>query len=148
MGVYFTSEQKGWIGSSTGVFKTTDGGLSFVRVTDSLETRIYTVAFADAVHGWALVSAISGDDYIYKTPDGGDTWHKIQMTGTVDLQLLTKNIAHSLGGYGVLKTMDGGSTWSRILKPDGTRGLLEVFFIDENTGWAGDRDGNVYRFHK
>ncbi len=129
-----------------GIYKSTDGGKSFVRV--GLETtqtigRIVThptdpgvVYVAASGHPWGY----TGDRGLFKTADGGRTWRKLAgglpddgKTGAIDLvmdpsnpsilyvsfwQRLRRPWRFDSGGPngGIFKTTDGGRTWAKLTK--------------------------------
>jgi photosystem II stability/assembly factor-like uncharacterized protein len=151
-GVYFKNENEGWISAKSdyafSLFKTTDGGLNFVQVPYTGNTNVYTIMFTDSLHGWAN----TGSYRLLKTADGGATWNNVPVNGSLDgsadLQFVSNTVGYIATGKSVIKTTDGGSTWNEVLKVKEPVSIIETFFIDENNGWSGDSDGNLYRWHK
>jgi photosystem II stability/assembly factor-like uncharacterized protein len=133
-----------------GIYKSTDGGKTFVRI--GLETthtigKIIThptdpdIVYAAATgHTWGY----SGDRGLFKTKDGGKTWEKLTnglpddgKTGAIDLvmhpenpdilyvsfwQRLRQPWRFDSGGPngGIFMTSDGGASWGKL-----TQGLPE-----------------------
>jgi len=95
---------------------------------------LYRVFFLDENYGWA----IGGGPYFYTT-DGGqnwylsDDWWDIQGEDIVFVNTDTGFIASSFGI--IYKTINGGQTWTGIQTP-ATQGVMRLFFVDENNGWA------------
>jgi photosystem II stability/assembly factor-like uncharacterized protein len=134
--------------ASGGLWKTTDGGISWDPVFDDQEaSSIGAVAIApsdpDIVwvgtgETFVIRPAHAMGDGIYKSADAGRTWKKmgLEKTGRIGRILIHPSnpdivyaaaLGHTYGPQqerGVFKTTDGGETWERI------------FFVDENTGAA------------
>jgi len=131
--------------ASGGVWKTTDGGLSWRPVFDKQQVHsIGSIAIAPS--NPQVVYVGTGESFIrsnvsigkgmFKSSDGGETWSHIGLpeTGRISRVLVHPNDEHTvfvaaLGhGYapqksrGVYKTTDGGKTWEQVL------------FVDEHTG--------------
>lgn len=134
--------------ASGGLWKTTDGGVTWKSIFDDQEaSSIGSLAIAptnpDIV--WAgtgetfiIRPAHAMGDGIYKSEDAGKTWKNmgLEKTGRIGRILVHPNnpdivyaaaLGHTYGPQqdrGVYKTIDGGKNWERIL------------FVDENTGAA------------
>jgi photosystem II stability/assembly factor-like uncharacterized protein len=69
---------------------------------------------------------ISGDEVVYKTTDGGDTWNSYSAATLHHIHFLTENIGcGSEYEGGIYTTEDGGQTWNYYY--DG--GLWEYFLF-------------------
>jgi photosystem II stability/assembly factor-like uncharacterized protein len=138
------------VGWGDGVYKSTDGGESFVNVglkdTHHIGEVVVHPSNADIVyvaaqgHLWGH----SGERGIFKTTDGGETWRRLAVglpddgrTGATDLKMDPSNPEvlyaafwerlrqpHRFDsggpGGGIFKSTDGGETWTRL-----TAGLPE-----------------------
>jgi photosystem II stability/assembly factor-like uncharacterized protein len=131
--------------ASGGIFKTTDGGMHWEPVFDSMPVSSIgslAVAPSDPNVVWAgtgessIRSNVSLGWGIYKSTDAGKTWIRsgLDSTGRIarivvhptnpDVVYATA-VGRAYGPQqhrGVYRTMDGGRTWERVL------------FVDENTG--------------
>jgi photosystem II stability/assembly factor-like uncharacterized protein len=134
--------------ASGGLWKTTDGGVSWNSIFDNQDvSSIGSIAIApsnpDVVwigtgETFLIRPAHAMGDGIYKSVDAGKTWKRmgLEKTGRIGRVVVHPTnpdivyaaaLGHGHGPQqdrGVYKTIDGGENWERIL------------FIDENTGAA------------
>ncbi|GAC1484743.1 MAG: hypothetical protein NVS1B13_10470 [Flavisolibacter sp.] len=130
---------------SGGVFKTTDGGLTWTRVNTSAQHYSITSIAQDTRPGsqniWYYSTGESignsgaedGDNYmgdgIYKSIDGGNTWNRLPASNTGSTftfdrlqDLITTVAVNPVNGdvYAacitiIMRSQDGGTTWSTVL---------------------------------
>lgn len=111
--VSFPTTGVGYACSENGlIWKTTDGGTSWVSQSSGVTYELYSVDFIDASTGWACGEFGT----ILKTTDGGDNW-AVQSSGTEDdlngIFFRTSLIGYAVGAGGVLlRSENGGSTWT------------------------------------
>jgi photosystem II stability/assembly factor-like uncharacterized protein len=109
--VFFVSENEGWITTNTtnNIFKTNDGGLSFITQTTQYGTQ--------AVYAFDITYAYSGglNGRIYYTSDGGLNWPAI---GSIGITLNDLDFASSSQGYAC---GNHGTVFS--ITPEGTTNL-------------------------
>ncbi len=134
--------------ASGGLWKTTDGGIGWDPITDSLNvSSIGSVAIApsDPQQVWigtgetfVIRPAHAMGDGIYKSNDSGKTWARmgLEKTGRIGRVVIHPSnpdivyaaaLGHTYGPQtdrGVYRTKDGGKSWERVL------------FVDEGTGAA------------
>jgi len=145
--------QEYWMGTTGGgVFKTTDGGDTWVPMSDRyFGGTIGAIAVAESnpdivyVGGgeYPIRGNTSHGDGVYKTTDGGRTWSYL---GLVETRHISKIKIHpknpdvvyvgALGpvfsttdpNRGVFKSIDGGKTWRKILDRPGndSTGVVEL----------------------
>jgi photosystem II stability/assembly factor-like uncharacterized protein len=131
--------------ASGGIFKTSDGGLHWEPIFDSMPVSsigALAVAPSDANVVWAgtgessIRSNVSLGWGIFKSTDAGKTWLRsgLDSTGRIGRIVVhptnpdvvfASAVGRSYGPQqqrGVYRTTDGGKTWERVL------------FVDENTG--------------
>jgi len=132
-----------------GVWKTTDGGVTWRNVSDSyfgtgsIGAMDMSRSHPEIVYVGTGEQALRGDvshgDGIYKSIDGGETWVNVGLENTRQIARLFVHptnpdvvfvaaIGHFAGPNperGVFRTVDGGQTWERVL------------FVNEDTGAVG-----------
>ena len=131
--------------ASGGVWKTTDGGVNWTPVFDSLPVQSIgslAIAKSDPNIIWAgtgegkIRSHISVGQGVFKSMDAGKTWTLmgLEKTGRIPRTVihpqdpnivLVCSLGHAYGKQperGVFRTTDGGATWTKVL------------YVDENTG--------------
>jgi len=138
-GIYFSSENKGWVIGHDIVLSTQDGGNSWIEKEIATNGNYRSVFFADTLCGW--ISMNSG--VIQKTTDGGENWQEFEcgITESIsDIFFVNNNKGWLSSGYGIIGVSDdGGETWFLQENPT-TNSLSSIYFIDSLRGWmAGER---------
>lgn len=120
--VFFIDATTGWRGGDNGeIFKTTDGGATWVRQTTGISASILAIRFFDATTGWATGTFGA----VLRTVDGGVTWKVAKLPdsqygSSADLRFINASDAKNVyigpvagnGGFGGLSVSnDGGVTW-------------------------------------
>ena len=114
----------------------------WIQQNSGTTRNLYGVFFVDSLTGWVV-----GDSgTILFTNDGGNTWNT--QSSPVNYPLTAIVMLNDTVGYisvgdtssasstgAVLKTVDGGNTWS-LIDPGTSNALLDIDFVDENTGWV------------
>src|SRR6478609_436072 len=125
--------------ASGGVWKTTDGGIRWVPVSDSMPVTAIgalavapsdpTIVWAGTGEAWAIRDSDVIGDGIYKSVDAGRTWTHMGLdeTGRIARILVhptnpevvyacaVGRITGPQQDRGVFRTTDGGQKWERIL---------------------------------
>jgi photosystem II stability/assembly factor-like uncharacterized protein len=133
MDVWFLSPEEGFVLSPPGLYKTSDRGEKWEKVSDT--TGGTSIFFIDKMTGF-----IGGlKNQIYKTTDGGISWQNKNITGKTDSNFSINKIAfpdkkngYAVGYKNTFKTTDGGENWF-LINLTGGRALS---FIDSLTGWV------------
>ena len=154
----FVDENTGWIATTDAVYKTSDGGVSWVSqslppVPENTARLISSIHFINETTG-----IIAYGNYLYSghdpslvdstlwTSDGGNTWefrdqgNSEQGSYDLDAILVSPTIAYSMGQYGNnKKTTDGGYTWSSLeFNPSLGYSSVKIFALDpSNVYFAG-----------
>src|SRR5579864_80018 len=142
-------------GTGGGVFKSTDGALTWTSVFDKEGTSSIgslAVAVSDpnilyvGTGEACLRGNISHGDGVYKTVDGGKTWKNVGLRdsraiGKVIINPRDPNIVfvaalgHPYGPNperGIFRTLDGGKTWDKVLYKDENTGGIDITFDPRN----------------
>jgi photosystem II stability/assembly factor-like uncharacterized protein len=138
--VYFKDEQNGFINSSKKIYKTTDGGATLSVLESFPYNEIYSfdgMLFTDSLTGYIGTTPTR----IYKTIDGGESWHRTNITGLSDtigvirkIFFITSDIGWAIKGNQIMKTTDSGENW--WVQQDIPGSVESIFFIDSLVGWS------------
>jgi photosystem II stability/assembly factor-like uncharacterized protein len=131
-----------------GLWKSTDGGLTFKPVFDDYNQSIGAIAidpkssktvWVGTGESWTRNSTSVGDG-LYKTTDGGDTWQRVGLEsseriarvqvssadGNTVWACATGHLWDSHPERGVFKTSDGGKSWKKTLYVDADTGCSDL----------------------
>ncbi|NEP17242.1 MAG: hypothetical protein F6J97_10080 [Leptolyngbya sp. SIO4C1] len=131
------------------LFKSTDGGDSWLRLVQGLDTLFpFSTLTIDQQTGQTLAVATRGDG-IYRSEDSGASWQPVNSgLGTQDISLvyLLPNrpavmLAAGTAG-GLYRSADGGQTWLQVLASTDTVSALTA--ADQQL-FAGKSTGDVMR---
>lgn len=133
---------RGWAVNHDGqVFTTDSGGTNWTRISEIKDfTGANEIRFLNENDGW-IREFLS----IWRTRDGGVTWHKTLSTVTpgvigqpTGMFVFDANTLVGTGGGGeVYSTKNGGETWKVVNPFGGDRiGLDDVWFVDRLHGWV------------
>jgi len=116
---YAGADHPGTAGNTGGVYKTTDGGRNWTRLTSPLDQLdVVALAAHPATSGVVWAATINGG--VFRTDDGGTTWKEYGNYGTV-ADLTNVNIQDPSNqfllfagteGYGVQASTDSGKTFA------------------------------------
>src|SRR5215469_4580132 len=138
-------------GVAGGVWKTTDGGNTWLPLTDGTPiSSVGAIAVAASDHDIIYVgtgeAAPRGDmtygDGVYKSVDGGKTWTHVGLEDTRQIGalivdphdpdiVLVAALGHAFGPNterGVFRTVDGGKSWKKVLYKNEDTGAIDVTF--------------------
>jgi photosystem II stability/assembly factor-like uncharacterized protein len=138
-----------------GVWKTTNGGITWMPMTDKTGIMsVGAVAVAPSDPNVIYVGTgescwrgnISYGDGMYKSLDGGKTWNHIGLEDTRHIARIVVNptnpevlyvaaMGHAYGPNetrGVFKTSDGGKSWQKVLFKDNKTGAIDLTFDPSN----------------
>ncbi len=157
---YFLSSTTGWFVASAGeVRKTTDGGVTWDKLSTNITDNLTNVFFLDNNTGFAG----GAGDKIFKTTDGGTTWDAINVTGGtgslygIYFSDVNKGwlLASTSSAAQIIRTTDGGVSWNIDLNHTagdledmdffgptngivvgGGLGKMDLFFTTNGTTWT------------
>ncbi|SPE41272.1 conserved exported hypothetical protein [Candidatus Sulfopaludibacter sp. SbA3] len=152
-----------------GLWKTTDGGITWRPVTDGqiASSSVGAVAVAqsnpDVVYIGMGETELRGNimqgDGVYKTTDGGRTWKHMGLENTQAISRIRVHpsnpdivyvsaLGHPYGPNperGVFRSKDGGATWQKILYQDDHAGAVDLCLDPHNPDVMFAAIWDVYR---
>lgn len=144
--LHFESLSNGWVigqgFDGAALFRTQDGGASWIPVTDFQGTYV-AVDFADA-SGWAA----SYNGTVYRTTDAGNSWSEIQIPGSAlsvrDLDFWDASIGYVVGASGfAARSSDGGQNWQTLTLPAGAGDVTDIALVGANELWVSMAAGKL-----
>lgn len=104
--VFFLDNALGWVASKSALFKTSNGGQSWIRVRVKIQPRaeITDINFVSASRGWLTMEK--------RMPDSDYRENR----------------------FWVFQTQDGGQSW-KLSYEDKAASVSQVSFVDEKNGW-------------
>ena len=140
-----------------GVWKTTDGGLTFKPIFDKTKDAspaIGAIAVSESDPNVIYVGTgeacirgnIVGGNGVYKSIDAGTTWKLVGLPDTHAIGRLIVNprnpdiafvaaLGHPFADNeerGIFRTLDGGKTWQKVLYKDAKTGGIDITFDPTN----------------
>jgi photosystem II stability/assembly factor-like uncharacterized protein len=118
------------------LFKTSDGGNNWQQVPLPQNFQPTDLHFINKYLGW-----VYGPNALYKTINGGVSWEQ-QAQPVYNFQFITAQIGWYTYSNQIYNSTNGGSSWT--LQNSNTNNTLnDIFFIDNNNGWAVGQNGTI-----
>lgn len=129
---FFLDAQHGFVASGPewSIHETRDGGATWTTSLEQQGTFFRALYFVDAMHGFAgnlgtgLSSAITDDDVMYETTDGGASWAPVTditgpaPSGICNFDALDEDhifaVGRANGPSHLMTSADGGASWTSI----------------------------------
>ncbi|MDP4267364.1 MAG: PKD domain-containing protein [Bacteroidota bacterium] len=141
--VFYATKTTIYISGTEGsVFKTTDGGTTWNKLSINVTDEIKHLFFTDSIHGYAISA-----NNVFKTNDGGINWTIQNLFPSI---LSSIYFIDGLNGFitadkgKIFKTSDAGKTWVSINTP-ATDNLNDISFADKVTGCIVGNNGVILR---
>ena len=138
-----------------GVFKTTDGGITWTPVTDKyFGGTIGAIGISESnpdivyvgTGEYAIRGNVSHGDGVWRTSDGGKTWASVGLTDSRQISRVRVNptnpdivyvgaLGHVFGPgteRGVYKSVDAGKSWRRVLYRNDSTGITDLVLDPSN----------------
>jgi len=145
--LFFLNSQTGWISADGFIYKTVDGGQTWVlQYSNNTVFQTFNgIHFANQQTGWT----VGNNAMILNTENGGALWTTQNSAIPVNLQALYF-IDDQLGwivgqGGSVMKTTNGGAQWVDMNNLTTSNNLYSVRFLDAQTGWAVGSGGTILK---
>ncbi len=144
----FVDTEIGWVVDGGGqILKTIDGGLSWTQQYYNSDRYFRSVQFYNDQIGFAGTLANGNPSAtLLKTTDGGENWVDISsnfpvaVAGICGMHMVNENTIFLSGVFYanayIMKSVDQGETWTYTDMGNLCNGLVDVFFKDENIGFA------------
>ena len=162
--ICFVTETNGWTARGRdGIYKTTDGGKTWVQKLASTNTHFRSIGFLSSTRGFAgnlgpgsYDSGVTDTNLLYRTDDGGETWTVVPQINQTDMKgfcaMYVLDSQHIYGGGRVrgpahfVKSEDGGNTWyvTNLTAAGVMGGIMDVYFRDTTNGFVVGMDTNAY----
>jgi photosystem II stability/assembly factor-like uncharacterized protein len=147
--VFFLNENLGWAADGGGakVFKTTDGGDSWVQQFQDGLNYFRNIEFLNENIGF--LGTLNGS--FFKTANGGQTWQPISVNNLPEITICGLDCVGTTTVYGcgayfqpayVIKSSNSGATWQFIDMSAYATALVEVLFVTENIGFVSGQNQN------
>lgn len=164
--MFFLNPSTGWTGGTRldgdGVYRTTDNGISWAKVSNPPTSYIYSINFINYNTGFIAgqyEQPINPENSyyssrIYKTVNSGVTWSNVYSGPLVysggnsvyKIQFANEYVGYALGRQGdpeqayLYKTTNSGNNWT-LISILSNMNFLD--FVNELTGWIGGYQGTV-----
>jgi len=152
----FINENTGWIVNGYGgrgrVYRTDDGGETWDRTFELAGSFFRSVTFADADRGW-IGGLFNDGNVLFETHDGGHSWSNITNRlksppdGICAIQAIGDQTVYGVGAFSggpwFVSTRNGGASWSNSLPGTEARTLVDLFFKNEEEGFAVGGTANI-----
>ncbi|MGH7471108.1 MAG: VPS10 domain-containing protein [Longimicrobiales bacterium] len=142
-------------GADGGIWKTTNGGITFTGIFENQPTySIGAITLAPSDPNVIWVGTGEGDprnsasfgDGVYRSTDGGETWTQLGLADSEKIKRIVVDprnpdvayvcaLGHEWGGNeerGVFHTTDAGKTWKKVLYIDRMTGCSDIAMDAEN----------------
>ena len=149
--VFFLDDSTGWIGASSGIFRTVDGVI-WNQTLQGVDSK--NIWFRDAQHGWAIVD----DDSIIHTADGGLSWSGQPCANSAPVELNafafnSQDYGVCVGMYGHVRTKgEQLSQWQGRGTSSLYGKIVDIHVLNDMEVWlcgveyAGFSDPNMYGY--
>lgn len=138
-----------YLGSASGVHRTTDGAKTWKHVLAGIQ--VGGIQVDPSQSAIIYVTGLSGNNgRVLKTVDGGETWKDIYTEPTRNNPALSLAISKAnakvllvgLNNGGVIRSLDEGTTWQMVRNFDNP--VISIQYVDSTTVYALTRTGGLY----
>ncbi len=115
--IHFPSQNVGYSSGPDGIYKSTNGGVTWSNITPNEFADYWGCYFIDENIGLVIGGGCNGTQRFYRTSNGGQSWTLFQgnepNSGLTDLILYNPNgLGYAVSSGRLWQTTDGGFTWS------------------------------------
>ncbi len=141
--ISFVNRDTGWISSFSGIYKTTNGGVTanLISTENNCCTKLMMLKtpYNGEYYGWSIQAFSNG---LFKTTNSGMNWVNISISGSQSVFFINKDTGWiGVGSASVtsriLYTSNGGNNWiEQYIDPNGYT-ASELDFLNSRRGWGG-----------
>lgn len=161
--IYFTDPTNGWATQNNFIYRTTNGGVTWTTVLDSVGTHFRSIGFVTPMIGFAgnlgpgsYDGATTDTNVMYSTYNGGVTWTAMPafsqagMKGLCSIDVLDSQHIYGAGRVRgpafVIMSSDGGTNWTlfNLTASNVMNGIMDIYFRDPTNGWVVGMNTNLY----
>lgn len=143
----FTDTENGWARDLSCVWRSSDGGRSWIRQPFELDSvppnvLLESCSFLGKFSAWAFTKSVHGEmQRMLSTANGGASWQEIETLKSLDASTVFRrdqNIAWAQADERgtICRTTDAGRHWEVLHRFGRDSRVLSLFFLDETDGWA------------
>lgn len=141
---FYNSTTGIFVGKYGAIYKTTDGGQTFIKQNSGTTQNLKKVHYIDITTAYAV-----GDSgTVCKTTNGGNTWELCNTNTNNNLYgvyVRTGLMCTAVGDNGtIISTFNAGSSWTQA-ETNTSRRFRSVHFGDNGLGYAVGDSGAIYR---
>ncbi|RYY96621.1 MAG: hypothetical protein EOO11_13045 [Chitinophagaceae bacterium] len=144
--LHFVDANRGWLARIDGLYRTTNGGAAWTRVSDMGGNPGGIHFLPDGQTGF-----FSMGTFVFRTSDGGSTRTLLPLPGVSadqgtisDLHFFDAQNGYVLVYNKIFRTADGGASWTLVART--AQPLVELHFTDPGHGWACGVYSTLLRF--
>ncbi len=141
--VFFTNLYNGYYCGGDGIYRSTDAGNTWTRISTSTSSNISAV-------GTAKACFVGENDKIYITTNGVTiqeaTYTTLSPRPTFwDIFFSSNNICYAKSNKYIWKSTDGGNSFDTLYNfQTSPTSINSIFFVNDMLGWV-NRSGNVFK---
>ncbi len=149
---FFINDNLGWVVGRGRIWKTSDGGDSWIKQFDSGTIYFRSIGFLDSLTGVAgnlgtnEFGGQTDTNLIFRTVDGGENWLPVnnfigpKPRGICGLNVINDSIIVGVGRVRgpvyFLKSTDKGATWLTKDMSNYANDLMDIYFTSPDTGFV------------
>jgi photosystem II stability/assembly factor-like uncharacterized protein len=155
MRIRFTDQEVGWILGFNYIYKTQDGGKTWVAQDSSMGygEALYVLNDQKVIYSNYNGSFTNWHRGIRRTTDGGSNWETVDSLPFfyTDFEFINDQVGYAIGMdtsniNAIRMTTDSGATWNTVSSnfPQAGYELQGITFVNSQEGWVVSYDGYIY----
>jgi photosystem II stability/assembly factor-like uncharacterized protein len=140
-----------YAGTFTGLYKTSDNGLSWVQDNLLQNLPIASILIDERNNIYCGTGYYDSGDGVYYSDDGGQSWTRIGLPGMVVLSLAFDSEGNLFAGTqtdGVYKTTDLGQSWQQYQKGLHKKAVIRLKINKQDDIFIGSEGENLWGFYE